>query len=52
MKLVVIDGAPEVGTLTTPRALAALTGFRTVHNHLSFDSTALRPTSRCRCVAL
>lgn len=37
MKLVVIHGAPGVGKLTTARALAALTGFRVFHNHLTFD---------------
>ena len=37
MTLVVIYGAPGVGKLTTARALAALTGFRIFHNHLSFD---------------
>lgn len=37
MKLVVIYGAPGVGKLTTAKALAALTGFRIFHNHLSFD---------------
>jgi hypothetical protein len=35
--LVVIYGAPGVGKLTTAKALAALTGFRIFHNHLSFD---------------
>ncbi len=37
VKLVVIYGAPAVGKLTTARALAALTGFRLFHNHLTFD---------------
>jgi chloramphenicol 3-O-phosphotransferase len=37
VKLVVIHGAPGVGKLTTARALAALTGFRVFHNHLTFD---------------
>jgi hypothetical protein len=37
MKLVFIYGAPGVGKLTTAKALAALTGFRIFHNHLSFD---------------
>ena len=37
MKLVVIYGAPGVGKFTTAKALAALTGFRIFHNHLSFD---------------
>jgi hypothetical protein len=37
MKLVVIYGAPGVGKFTTARALAALTGFKIFHNHLSFD---------------
>jgi len=35
--LVVIYGAPGVGKLTTAKALAALTGFRIFHNHLTFD---------------
>jgi hypothetical protein len=35
--LVVIYGAPGVGKLTTAKTLAALTGFRIFHNHLSFD---------------
>lgn len=37
MKLVIIHGPPAVGKLTTARALAALTGFRVFHNHLTFD---------------
>jgi len=37
VKLVVIYGAPAVGKLTTARALAALTGFKLFHNHLTFD---------------
>jgi hypothetical protein len=37
VKLVVIYGAPAVGKLTTARALAALTGFKLLHNHLTFD---------------
>ena len=37
MKLVFIYGAPGVGKLTTAQALAALTGFRLFHNHLSFN---------------
>jgi adenylate kinase family enzyme len=32
VKLVVIYGAPAVGKLTTARALAALTGFKLLHN--------------------
>lgn len=37
MKLVFIYGVPGVGKLTTAQALAALTGFRLFHNHLSFN---------------
>ena len=37
MKLVLIYGAPGVGKLTTAVALAAMTGFKNFHNHLSFD---------------
>jgi hypothetical protein len=37
VKLVVLYGAPGVGKLTTAIALAALTGFKNFHNHLSFD---------------
>jgi len=37
VRLVIIYGAPAVGKLTTAKALAALTGFRIFHNHLSFD---------------
>lgn len=37
MKLVVIYGAPGVGKFTTAKALAALTGYRLFHNHLTFD---------------
>jgi hypothetical protein len=37
VKLVVIYGTPGVGKLTTAEALAALTGFRLFHNHLSFN---------------
>ena len=37
MKLVFIHGAPAVGKLTVARELAALTGFRLFHNHLTVD---------------
>jgi len=37
VKLVFIYGAPGVGKLTTAQALAALTGFKLFHNHLSFN---------------
>ena len=37
MKLIFIYGAPAVGKLTTAKALAALTGFKLFHNHLTFD---------------
>jgi hypothetical protein len=37
MLLVFIHGAPAVGKLTVARELAALTGFRLFHNHLTVD---------------
>jgi hypothetical protein len=37
VNLVFIYGAPGVGKLTTAKALAALTGFKLFHNHLTFD---------------
>ena len=37
MKLVFIHGAPAVGKLTVARELAAITGFRLFHNHLTVD---------------
>lgn len=37
MQLVFIHGAPAVGKLTVARELAALTGFRLFHNHLTVD---------------
>jgi chloramphenicol 3-O-phosphotransferase len=37
MKLVFVHGAPAVGKLTVARELAALTGFRLFHNHLTVD---------------
>jgi chloramphenicol 3-O-phosphotransferase len=37
MKLVFLHGAPAVGKLTVARELAALTGFRLFHNHLTVD---------------
>lgn len=37
MKLIFIHGAPAVGKLTVARELAALTGFRLFHNHLTVD---------------
>src|ERR1051325_7737172 len=35
MKLVFLHGAPAVGKLTVARELAALTGYRVFHNHLT-----------------
>ena len=44
MKLIFIHGAPAVGKLTIARELAALTGFRLFHNHLTVDlATSLFP---------
>jgi hypothetical protein len=37
MKLVFLHGPPAVGKLTVARELAALTGFRLFHNHLTVD---------------
>lgn len=37
MKLLFLHGAPAVGKLTVARELAALTGFRLFHNHLTVD---------------
>ena len=40
MRLIFIHGAPAVGKLTVGRELAALTGFRLFHNHLTVDLLA------------
>jgi len=37
MKLIFIYGAPAVGKLTVANELAAQTGFKVFHNHLSID---------------
>lgn len=37
MQLIFIHGAPAVGKLTVARELAALTGLRLFHNHLTVD---------------
>lgn len=37
MKLVIIYGPPAVGKLTVAQALAKLTGFKLIHNHLIGD---------------
>jgi RNase adaptor protein for sRNA GlmZ degradation len=38
MKLLFIYGSPAVGKLTVAKEIAALTGFRVFHNHLSIDA--------------
>ncbi|HEV2913629.1 MAG TPA: AAA family ATPase [Pyrinomonadaceae bacterium] len=40
MKLIFLHGLPGVGKLTVARELAALTGFRVFHNHLTVDLVA------------
>ena len=40
MKLVILFGPPGVGKLTVGRELAALTGFKLFHNHLTVDLVA------------
>ena len=40
MKLVILYGPPGVGKLTVGRELAALTGFKLFHNHLTVDLAA------------
>ncbi len=37
MKLIIIHGPPAAGKLTVSRELAARTGFKLFHNHLSID---------------
>ena len=37
MHLVIITGAPAAGKMTVGKALARLTGFRLLHNHLSIE---------------
>ncbi len=37
MKLIFLSGLPGVGKLTVGRGLAALTGYRLFHNHLTVD---------------
>ena len=37
MKLIFLYGAPGTGKLTVARELAALTGYRLFHNHLTVD---------------
>lgn len=37
MRLIFLHGAPAVGKLTVASELAALTGFRLFHNHLTVD---------------
>lgn len=38
MKLIFIYGSPAVGKLTVANEIAALTGFKLFHNHLSIDA--------------
>lgn len=40
MKLIVIYGAPGVGKFTVGKALARITGFKLLHNHLTNDLVA------------
>src|SRR5687768_1623582 len=40
MRLVLLYGPPAVGKLTVARELAALTGFKLFHNHLTVDLVA------------
>lgn len=40
MKLIFLHGFPGVGKLTVSRELAALTGFKLFHNHLTVDLVA------------
>ena len=37
MKLIIIHGPPAAGKLTTANEIAAATGFKVFHNHLSID---------------
>lgn len=37
MKLIFLYGPPAVGKLTVAKELAALTGFKLFHNHLTVD---------------
>ena len=39
MTLIILHGPPAVGKLTVANALAAKTGFKVFHNHLSIDCT-------------
>lgn len=40
MKLVILYGPPAVGKLTVAKELAALTGYKLFHNHLTVDVVA------------
>jgi hypothetical protein len=40
MKLIFLYGPPAVGKLTVAQELAALTGYKVFHNHLTFDYAA------------
>ena len=41
MKFIIIHGAPAVGKLTTARCLERMTGFRVLHNHLTFNAARI-----------
>jgi hypothetical protein len=48
MKLVFLYGPPAVGKLTVAKELAAITGYKVFHNHLTFDlaSELFEPLSK------
>ena len=48
MKLIIIHGPPAAGKLTTANEIAAATGFKVFHNHLSIAAFGRFSTS-ARC---